>query len=133
MLASSLKIFDTTPWKPWNPFQSTLRLTLISSPIAGNKNSTLKTSPSIIEARYTSPERYSDGVTYKIVCYYYAVEAWYRNSRGMFLPEDIDATKCTHIHYAYAILNPETLLIEPSDKWAEIDNRFYQVGFCNIL
>ena len=64
---------------------------------------------------------------YKVICYYYAVEAWYRTSRGMFLPEDIDASKCTHLHYAYTILNSETFLMEPSDKWAEIDNRFYEV------
>lgn len=68
---------------------------------------------------------------YKVICYYYAVEAWYRTSRGMFLPEDIDASKCTHLHYAYTVLNSETLLMEPSDKWAEIDNRFYEVRRLN--
>lgn len=86
-----------------------------------------------IEVRYSQSMPISnsaDGLLqpYRIVCYYYAVEAWYRAGGGMFVPEDIDPYLCTHIHYAYATINPETLLPEPGDKWAEIDNKFYQVS-----
>nr|ARN16745.1 chitinase 5 [Tetranychus cinnabarinus] len=88
--------------------------------------SVLQLNSSLRLSSINKPSFVGSNKPYKIVCYYYAVEAWYRTSRGMFLPEDIDASKCTHIHYAYTVLNSETLLMEPSDKWAEIDNRFYE-------
>lgn len=45
----------------------------------------------------------------------------------MVTPEDIDPYLCTNIHYAYASLNADTLLMEPADEWAEINNKFYEV------
>lgn len=42
------------------------------------------------------------------------------------MPEDIDHKLCTHIVYGFAVLNRDTLTIQPHDSWADIDNRFYE-------
>ena len=57
----------------------------------------------------------------KVVCY---VTSWafYRKGEGKFVPEHLDTRLCTHIIYAYAGLNPDTLLIHSFDPWADIEN-----------
>ncbi|XP_039482039.1 probable chitinase 10 isoform X2 [Drosophila santomea] len=62
---------------------------------------------------------------FKIVCYF-TNWAWYRQSGGKFLPEDIDADLCTHIIYGFAVLSQEKLTIQPHDSWADLDNKFYE-------
>ncbi|XP_051164101.1 probable chitinase 10 [Leptopilina boulardi] len=61
----------------------------------------------------------------KVVCY---VTSWafYRRGEGKFVPEHLDSRLCTHIVYAFAGLNPDTLLIHPFDPWADIENNLYQ-------
>ncbi|KAL1138266.1 hypothetical protein AAG570_009955, partial [Ranatra chinensis] len=49
----------------------------------------------------------------------------YRQGKGKFLPEDIDTSLCTHIVYAFAVLDSERLEIKSHDSWADIDNNFY--------
>ena len=65
------------------------------------------------------------GDEFKVVCYF-TNWAWYRQGGGKFLPEDIDADLCTHIVYGFAVLNRQTLTIQPHDSWADLDNRFYE-------
>lgn len=57
----------------------------------------------------------------RVVCY---VTSWalYRKGDGTFVPEHLDPKLCTDIVYAFAGLNPETLLIQPFDPWADIDH-----------
>lgn len=62
---------------------------------------------------------------YKVVCYF-TNWAWYRPGIGKFKPEDIDYKLCTHIVYGFAVLNRDTLTIQPHDSWADIDNKFYE-------
>jgi chitinase len=62
---------------------------------------------------------------YKVVCYF-TNWAWYRPGIGKFKPEDIDPDLCTHIVYGFAVLNRDTLTIQPHDSWADIDNHFYE-------
>lgn len=62
---------------------------------------------------------------FKVVCYF-TNWAWYRPGIGKFVPEDIDSDLCTHIIYGFAVLNRDTLVIQPHDSWADIDNRFYE-------
>ena len=61
---------------------------------------------------------------YKIVCYF---TNWSRRrpNSGRFLPKLIDPFLCTHINYAFARLNNETLLMEPSDSCTDIENKYY--------
>ncbi|ENN70443.1 hypothetical protein YQE_12947, partial [Dendroctonus ponderosae] len=61
----------------------------------------------------------------KVVCY---VTNWafYRKAEGKFVPEHIDQRLCTHLVYAFASLDPETLLLKEFDSWADIDNNLYQ-------
>ncbi|XP_043661694.1 probable chitinase 10 [Drosophila teissieri] len=59
---------------------------------------------------------------YKIVCYF-TIWAWYRQSHGKYVPEDIEANLCTHIIYGFAVLDSNSLTIKTDDSWTDIDNR----------
>lgn len=62
---------------------------------------------------------------YKVVCYF-TNWAWYRQSGGKYVPEDIDTDLCTHIVYGFAVLDRDNLVIKPHDSWADLDNKFYE-------
>lgn len=69
-------------------------------------------------------ENYMENLTQKgprIVCY---VTSWaiYRKADGKFVPERLDSRLCTDVIYAFASLNPDTLLIQTFDPWADIEN-----------
>lgn len=57
----------------------------------------------------------------RVVCY---VTSWslYRKEDGKFVPEHLDSQLCTDIVYAFAGLNPKTLLMQSYDPWADIEN-----------
>ncbi|XP_034193394.1 putative chitinase 10 isoform X2 [Osmia lignaria lignaria] len=61
----------------------------------------------------------------RVACY---VTSWslYRKGDGMFAPERLDTRLCTDVIYAFAGLNPDTLLIQPFDPWADIENNLYE-------
>ncbi|KMQ90450.1 putative chitinase 1 [Lasius niger] len=61
----------------------------------------------------------------RVVCY---VTSWslYRKEDGKFVPEHLDSQLCTDIVYAFAGLNPKTLLMQSYDPWADIENNLYQ-------
>ena len=42
------------------------------------------------------------------------------------MPEDIDPKLCTHVIYAFAVLDPNTHSIKLHDPWADIDNKFFE-------
>lgn len=46
----------------------------------------------------------------------------FRHSGGKYLPSDIDPSLCTHIIYAFAVLDNDELVIRPHDTWADFDN-----------
>lgn len=60
----------------------------------------------------------------RVVCY---MTSWalYRKGDGKFVPEQLDSSLCSDIVYAFAGLNPETLLVQPFDPWADIENSEY--------
>ena len=45
-----------------------------------------------------------------------------RQGNGKYLINDIDADLCTHIIYAFAVLDSNKLIIKPHDTWADLDN-----------
>ncbi|KAG7205193.1 hypothetical protein KM043_018281 [Ampulex compressa] len=61
----------------------------------------------------------------RVVCY---ITSWalYRKGEGKFVPENLDPHLCTDVVYAFAGLNPETLIIQTFDPWADIENNLYQ-------
>lgn len=46
-----------------------------------------------------------------------------RQGNGKYMINDIDPDLCTHIIYAFAVLDPNKLVIKPHDSWADIENR----------
>lgn len=62
---------------------------------------------------------------YKVICH---VTNWsfYRKGEGKFVPENIDTSLCTHIIYAFASLDPQTLKLKEFDPWGDIENGLYQ-------
>lgn len=52
--------------------------------------------------------------------------ASHRTGKGKFLPEDIDHNLCSHIIYAFTVLDPETLTIKSSNLAIDIDDKFYK-------
>nr|XP_031849252.1 probable chitinase 10 [Nomia melanderi] len=61
----------------------------------------------------------------RVVCY---VTSWslYRKGEGTFVPERIDPRLCTEVIYAFAGLNPDTLMIQTFDPWADIEHNLYE-------
>jgi len=59
------------------------------------------------------------------VCYY-ANWAPYRDLTPALYPDNIDPTLCTHIHYAFAKVDPKTLALVPTEEhdmnWTEKSN-----------
>ncbi|XP_061712227.1 probable chitinase 10 isoform X1 [Cydia pomonella] len=62
---------------------------------------------------------------YKVVCYY-TNWAWYRPGPGKYTPSDIDPSLCTHVVYAFAVLDADTLVMKPHDTSLDIENKFYE-------
>nr|XP_022917656.1 probable chitinase 10 isoform X3 [Onthophagus taurus] len=60
----------------------------------------------------------------KVVCYF-TNWAFYRKD-GKFVPENIDRSLCSHIIYAFASLDAESLMLKAFDPWADIDNNLYE-------
>ncbi|KAF3422630.1 hypothetical protein E2986_01595 [Frieseomelitta varia] len=61
----------------------------------------------------------------RVVCY---VTSWslYRKGDGLFAPERLDSRLCTDVIYAFAGLNPDTLLVQPLDPWIDIEHNLYE-------
>lgn len=77
--------------------------------------------PSEVSTNDIQPQLSDD---YKVVCYF-TNWAWYRQSGGKYVPEDIDTDLCTHIVYGFAVMDRDRLTIKPHDSWADLDNKFY--------
>ena len=40
---------------------------------------------------------------------------------GKFTPADIDPFLCTHLVYAYAVIDRDNLVVKPGDEWLDVD------------
>lgn len=74
------------------------------------------------------PFREKESVLINIAFHIALVTNWSsrRTDQGKFLPENIDPNLCTHIIYAFSVLDPETLTIKSSNLVTDIDDRFYE-------
>lgn len=61
---------------------------------------------------------------FNVICH---ITNWsfYRKGEGKFVPENLNAKLCTHIIYAYATLDPESLELREFDPWGDIENDLY--------
>nr|XP_027218101.1 probable chitinase 10 isoform X3 [Penaeus vannamei] len=61
----------------------------------------------------------------KVVCYFTSW-AYYRPAPHNFAPEYVDPNLCTHIIYAYAMLDGSELIMRSLDPYLDFDYKFYQ-------
>ena len=61
----------------------------------------------------------------KVICYF-SNWASLRSGDGKFLPENINASLCSHVVYAFSKLDSESLSMVPSGPRTDLDQRFYQ-------
>lgn len=62
---------------------------------------------------------------FKTVCYF-TNWSWYRNGDGKFTPANINPKLCTHIVYAFAVLDDSSLTMKIHDQWADVDNHLIE-------
>lgn len=63
-----------------------------------------------------SIHRFCASLEPRIVCYYTNWSVYRLPSTPILFPDEIDPSVCTHVHVAFALINPTTLKIEPSEK-----------------
>lgn len=74
---------------------------------------------------FATSEATVEAKKYKVVCYF-TNWSWFRKDNGKFLPENIDPNLCTHIVYAFTVLDPNSLTIQIRDPRTDIDNHFFK-------
>jgi hypothetical protein len=90
------------------------------------QNTTFTTSSSpIIQTSQPTSTVSANKLMQRRVCYY-ANWAPYRDLTPALYPDNIDPTLCTHIHYAFAKVDPKTLALVPTEEhdmnWTEKSN-----------
>ena len=61
----------------------------------------------------------------KVVCYF-SNWAGLRSGDGRFIPENIDARLCSHVVYAFAKLDEDSLSMTPSGPKSDLDDKYYK-------
>jgi chitinase len=64
----------------------------------------------------------------RVVCYW-GTWANYRLNRAKFTPENIDASLCTNLVYAFAGLDKEKHVIKSLDPWMDLPDNYGLNGF----
>jgi hypothetical protein len=89
------------------------------------KNTTHSTLAISIQPSQTTSTVSSNKIMQRRVCYY-ANWAPYRDLTPALYPDNIDPALCTHIHYAFAKVDPKTLALMPTEEhdmnWTEKSN-----------
>ena len=79
----------------------------------------------VAQNRRSSPLTRANTEVKKVICYF-SNWAGLRSGDGKFLPENIDASLCSHVVYAFAKLDAESLTMIPSGPRSDLDQKFYQ-------
>ena len=61
----------------------------------------------------------------KVICYF-SNWAGLRSGDGRFIPENIDARLCSHVVYAFAKLDEDSLSMTPSGPKSDLDDKYYK-------
>ena len=61
----------------------------------------------------------------KLICYF-SNWAGLRTGDGRFIPENVDASLCSHVVYAFAKLDEESLTMTPSGPRSDLDDGYYR-------
>ena len=61
----------------------------------------------------------------KVICYF-SNWAGLRSGEGRFIPENIDARLCSHVVYAFAKLDEDSLSMTPSGPKSDLDDKYYK-------
>ena len=61
----------------------------------------------------------------KVICYF-SNWAGLRSGEGRFIPENIDARLCSHVVYAFAKLDEDSLSMTPSGPKSDLDEKYYK-------
>ena len=64
-------------------------------------------------------------VLLQVVCYF-SNWAGLRSGDGQYLPEHLDARLCSHVVYAFAKLDEESLVLRPSGPKSDLEAGYYQ-------
>ncbi len=60
-----------------------------------------------------------------MVCYF-SNWASHRPGEGAFVPENLDASLCSHVFYAFAGLDTATLELTATNPRLDLDSRYYE-------
>ena len=74
-------------------------------------------------AKHSSPLTRAKSVK-KVICYF-SNWAGLRDGDGKFIPENVNAKLCSHIVYAFAKLDEESLTMTPSGPRSDLDDGYY--------
>lgn len=64
------------------------------------------------------------GSDYKVICYLTNWSA-YRYNNQLFPLQALDSRMCTHLVYAFAVLNPKSLTIASNETFVRLDRGMY--------
>ncbi|XP_068227286.1 probable chitinase 10 [Palaemon carinicauda] len=82
-------------------------------------NGPVTENPITQEPQSTTDEGCANTEDFVIVCYY-SNWAYYRKGAGQYNVEDIDLDLCTHLVYAFAVLDANSLTIKAHDSWLDL-------------
>ena len=75
-------------------------------------------------SQFSSPLTKANSIK-KVICYF-SNWAGLRSGDGRFIPENIDARLCSHVVYAFAKLDEDSLSMTPSGPKSDLDDKYYK-------
>jgi GH18 family chitinase len=110
-------------------FDTTTQMSSTGNPYSTEEpqtsDTTVKAADTTFDAPISSTSLPITPVSDRIIVCYYGSWATYRPDDGKFDIKDIDTSLCTHIIYAYAILNSVTYEMELADPYYDIKKNAY--------